>query len=327
MPKVSIIVPSYNYAKYMDERIQSLLNQTYQDFELIIVDDASTDNSVDVINKYKYDTRIKTQFFSENSGLPYKRWNDGAKMSCGDYLLFAGADDACAPTMLEKLTQSLDAHPNVGIAYCQSMKMDAKSNLIHSLKKYTNTLDKKRWSHDYLDTGENECCYMVIKNTIPNASAALMRRSLFEKLGGFDENLRLVADWMLWSKILLESDVAFIAEPLNYFRYHSGTVRSTMYKVGSHTKEWYEYIAAMEKETNIPTEYLQRAYDRVSYSWGNSILRLLVTHPKKAVEQASAVYKIASRFDPKLNNRLLSRIIKDIASLGTVTIRNRLMWR
>jgi glycosyltransferase involved in cell wall biosynthesis len=327
VPKVSIILPNYNYARYLDERIQSLLDQTFQDFELIIVDDASTDESIEVIQKYERDPRIKTKFFSENSGLPYKRWNDGALMASGDYILFAGADDACASTMLDQLVNKLDAHPNVGIAYCQSMKMDSKGKLLQSMKKYTDTLNKQRWSQDYVETGDSECCYMVIKNTIPNASSALMRRSLFEQLGGFDENLKLVADWMLWSKILLISDVAFVADPLNYFRFHSDTVRSNMYKVGSHTQEVYEYISAMQNDSNIPVEFMEKAYDRASYRLGNSVLRLLVTQPGKAIDQAKVVYKVARQFDPKLNSRLLNRILKDIVSLGMVTMRSRLMWR
>ena len=89
IPKISIVLPNYNYARYLDERIQSLLNQTYTDFELIILDDASQDNSIEVIEKYTADPRVKTKYFSENSGLTYKRWNDGADIAQGEYLLIA----------------------------------------------------------------------------------------------------------------------------------------------------------------------------------------------------------------------------------------------
>ncbi|QYO64136.1 glycosyltransferase family 2 protein [Leptolyngbya sp. 7M] len=71
MPKVSIVLPNYNYAHYLDERIQSLLNQTYKDFELIILDCASADNSIEVISKYTHDPRVKTVFYSHDNGLPY----------------------------------------------------------------------------------------------------------------------------------------------------------------------------------------------------------------------------------------------------------------
>ena len=327
MPKVSIVLPSYNYARYLDERIQSLLDQTYKDFELIIVDDASTDNSIEVIQKYETDPRVITKFFSKNSGLPYKRWNDGAEMASGDYILFAGADDSCALTMLEKLVEKLDANANVGIAYCQSMEMDSESQLVRSMKKYSDTLDKKRWSQDYVDKGTNECQYLAIKNIIPNASAAMIRRQVFNQLGGFDENLKLVADWTLWSKIMMVSDVAFVAEPLNYFRCHSGTVRSKMMKVGSHTEEIYGVISTVVKNANVPQKYSEKAYERAAYRWVNSILRLLVTQPLLALKQAKAVYNMAHQFDPKLNRRIVTRFLKDFATLGTFTIYNRLTWQ
>ena len=327
MVKVSIVVPNYNYARYLTERIQSLLNQTYQDIELIVVDDASTDHSIEIIEKYKNNPLVKTLYFSQNSGLPYKRWNDGAAMASGEYILFAGADDSCAPEMLERLVEKLDANQNVGIAYCQSMRMDSHGELVHSMKRYTNTLDRQRWNSDYIDSGKHECCYMVAKCTIPNSSAALIRRSIFDELGGFEESLHLVADWLLWSRILSISDIAFVAEPLNYFRFHPHTVRSRMYKVGAHTHETYTYISLMQKEAVVPAECIEKAYDRASYCWCNSILRLVVTHPAKALKQAQSIYQLASQYDPRLNARLRSRILKDVLSLGFFTLSNRLMWR
>lgn len=327
MVKISIILPSYNYARYLDERIQSLLNQTFQDFELIIVDDASTDNSVEVIKNYETDARVKTKFFTQNSGLPYKRWNDGAKMASGNYILFAGADDSCHPKMLERLLEKLEAHPNVGVAYCQSMQMDSEGKLVRSMKKYTDTLDKEHWSKDFVSKGTDECRYLAVKCIIPNASAALIRRQIFTEAGGFDENLKLVADWMLWSKIMVASDVAFIAEPLNYFRYHDNTVRSKMAKVGSHTQEIYGFISTIVREADIPPEYSEKAYERAAYRWVNSILRLFVTQPSIALQQAKAVYHVAVNFDPRLNRRIMLRFAKDVTTLGLFTIRSRLMWQ
>jgi len=132
LPKVSIVLPNYNYARYLDERIQSLLNQTYQDFELIILDDCSTDNSIEVIQKYLHDPRVKTKFYKENSGLPYKRWNDGADLAQGEYLLFAGADDSCDPTLIEKLVEKLDRNPSVGLGLCQSWITDSSGKITGS---------------------------------------------------------------------------------------------------------------------------------------------------------------------------------------------------
>src|SRR5690349_24094801 len=118
-PKVSVVVPNYNYARFLDLRIRSLLNQTFTDFELIIADDGSTDGSQDVIRKYTGDPRVKPVFYTKNSGLIYQRWNDGAALARGEYLIFPGSDDSAEPTLLERLVKVLDENPSVGLAYAQ----------------------------------------------------------------------------------------------------------------------------------------------------------------------------------------------------------------
>lgn len=327
MPKVSVILPNYNYARYLDERIQSLLNQTYTDFELIIVDDASTDNSLDIIDRYNHDSRIKLLFFQENSGLPYKRWNDGAELATGEYILFAGADDSCEPTLLEKLVEKLDRHPTVGIAFSQSWEMDGEGNLVRSLKIHTDDLDKQRWANDFVDKGENECCYMVIKNTIPNASAALLRRDIFERAGRFDETLRLVADWMLWGKMLMISDIAYVAEPLNYFRRHHKTVRSHSQQTGLHVMEEIRVVSYITEHLKLPQVYVEKAYNRIVHRWVNSTVRLAVTKPNMVSSRFREIHGVVSEVDPFVNQRIAKRILKDVFTLGIPTLRERTFRR
>lgn len=323
MPKVSIVLPNYNYARYLDQRIQSLLNQTYTDFELIIVDDASTDNSLEVIHKYTHDSRVKTLFFEQNSGLPYKRWNDGSDLAQGEYILFAGADDSCEPTLIEKLVEKLDHYSNVGIAYSQSMQMDSDGNIGRSLKSRTDELDKGRWAQDFVNNGRNECQYLVVKNTIPNASSVLLRRSVFEAAGKFDVNLRLVADWMLWAKMLMISDIAFVAEPLNYFRLHSTTVTSNTRRAGRHVEESYQVVSFIKNNTDLPKKSVEKAYNRLVNRWVNSVLKLLVVHPDEVFSKAKQFYAIASHQDAQINRRLLERAMRDLLTLGLLSFRER----
>ncbi|NJO77647.1 MAG: glycosyltransferase [Cyanobacteria bacterium RM1_2_2] len=323
MPKVSIVLPSYNYARYLDERIQSLLNQTYTDFELLIVDDASTDNSVEVINQYVHDSRVRTHFFEQNSGLPYKRWNDGADLAQGEYILFAGADDSCEPTLIEKLVEKLEQNPTVGIAYCQSMQMDSDGKVGRSLKNRTDELDRNRWAQDFVNNGQDECQYLVIKNTIPNASAALLRRSTFETAGQFDVNLRLVADWMLWAKMLMISDIAFVAEPLNYFRLHAMTVTSNTRKIGKHVEENYQVISFITNSVALPQKSIDKAYTRLVNRWVNSILKLAIRQPSEVMSKARMFYSIASQQDKQVNRRLFERAMKDVFTLGFLSFRER----
>ena len=306
MPKVSIVLPNYNYARYLDERIQSLFNQTYSDFELIILDDASTDNSIEVIEKYTNDPRVKTKFYSENSGLPYKRWNDGADLAQGEYLLIAGADDSCHPTLLEKLVEKLDAHPSVGLAFSQSFETDSDGNCVSSLIKWTDDLDRERWKTDFVEEGKKELQYLLFQNTIPNASSVLMRRKIFIEVGKFDVNLRLAADYLLWIQMLIVSDIAFVAEPLNYFRIHTGTVTSTTSRSGVHLEETLKVKQYLIENSgsNFLGQDIEKSWENMKEEW----FHLMVNSPKQVeLSRNLRIYKILSKVDPKIGITILLR--------------------
>jgi glycosyltransferase involved in cell wall biosynthesis len=312
MPKISIVLPNYNYARYLDERIQSLLAQTYKDFELIILDDASTDNSLEVIEKYTADSRVKTKFFTENSGLPYKRWNDGADMAQGEYLLFAGADDSCHPTLLERLVEKLDNHPNVGLAFCQSWQINSEGKRLGLMKSWTNKLDKERWSQDFVDSGKNEIQYLLFQNTIPNASAVLMRRQIFIEAGKFDTQLRLSADWLLWVNMLMISDIAFVAEPLNYFRRHENTVSSKAVKGTLYVKENYHIQKYMTTHPNLifSSPNIYKICDINADEWIHTLNMSVSNGQIIHFNDHIRIYQIASSIDSQLVQRLMRKFAR-----------------
>src|SRR5690349_8083201 len=113
-PNVSVLVPTYNYARFLDKAIQSVLRQTYKNFELIIVDDNSTDDTDQVVQKYLADERVSYHKNSSNLGLP-GNWNKCLSLAKGTYIKFLMADDEFHPTMLEKFTAILDQFPCVSI--------------------------------------------------------------------------------------------------------------------------------------------------------------------------------------------------------------------
>lgn len=309
MPKVSIIIPNYNYAKYLDERIQSLLNQTFKDFELIIIDDASTDNSLEIIRRYTSDPRIRFHFYKENSGFPYKRWNDGAELANGEFLLFAGADDNCEPTLLEELMEKMVKHPSVGLSYCQSWEIDTNGKKIRTLKFGTDRLDRERWSNDFIDKGINECFYLLFQNTIPNASAVLLRRKDFFNAGKFDESLKILADWMLWAKILFQADVAFIAQPLNYFRTHQGSVRQKFLRSGVFVEESYKVINHILENLQIPEKALERVLNKQMNMWTQ---RLFLRGVKIPFKRNIIIYRLATHLDPRVKSRFIRKFILNL---------------
>jgi hypothetical protein len=140
---------------------------------------------------------------------------------------------------LARLVDRLDRHPSVGLACCQSWVVDQDDKILFNyIKELELHNHSDRWRVDYVNSGHEECInYMFLYNTIPNASAVLLRREALLRAGGVPQNMYLCGDWMTYVKILSISDIAFVSNPLNYFRQHQGTVRNRFVKKGMPVRE------------------------------------------------------------------------------------------
>ena len=223
MPRVSVILPNYNYARYLKERVRTILGQTARDFEFIYLDDASKDESNVVMQEFGSDPRLQMRLFTENSGKVYQRWNDGAELATGDWLWFAGADDTAHPRFLERLLLLADKHPSAGLLHCRMMTIDGAGRLV-ALKWNALAEAAARMEADYFASGATEAVALTAGCHISSASAALLRRDIFQAAGKFDTRLWLAADWNLYLAMLQAGDVAFTAEPLVCYRAHTQTV-------------------------------------------------------------------------------------------------------
>src|SRR5215472_5279718 len=123
-PKVSVVVPNYNHARFLRQRLGSIVEQTYQDFELILLDDCSTDDSRTILEEYMHDARVRLEFNQTNSGNAFKQWNRGMTLAQGEYVWVAESDDYADPQLLERLVTVLDANPAVMLAYCRSWRVN-----------------------------------------------------------------------------------------------------------------------------------------------------------------------------------------------------------
>lgn len=220
---VSVIIPNYNHAPYLNQRINSVLNQTYLDFEIIILDDKSTDNSKEIIEQYRNHPKVSRIVYNEqNSGTTFKQWNKGIKLAKGDLIWFAESDDDASPFFLEELTAKFNHNPTLGIAYCDSYYMNEKSEKLQCTHIWKNErFATNRWDNDYENDGIKEVNdYLIFHNVIDNASSALFKKSAIVDAGMADESFRYVGDLYLYMNILLRSNVAYTAKPLNYFRQH-----------------------------------------------------------------------------------------------------------
>jgi glycosyltransferase involved in cell wall biosynthesis len=226
-PVVSVVVPNYNHARYLPRRLESIFAQTFSDFEVIILDDGSTDDSRTVIAEYLGHPGVRVEMSETNSGSPFAQWNRGVALARGEFVWIAESDDFAEPEFLATLLPTLRRHPNVGLVYCQSSVADEDGNG-GGVTRYGYLHDNARWTHDHGNTGPDECVgYLLWEITIPNASAVLFRRSIYLAAGGAPGDMRLCGDWMTWVRMLTRSDVQFIARPLNHFRHHRTSVSVT----------------------------------------------------------------------------------------------------
>lgn len=222
MPTVSVIVPNYNHAAFLKKRIDSILAQTYTDFELIILDDCSTDNSREIIDSYRESKgNLKIEYNLLNSGSAFKQWDKGISLAEGDFIWIAESDDYCEPDFLNTcVSKMLDPdNANVGIVVAQSIEVNEIEGT--NLPSFTNSVRfSKTFHQSYFNQGKNEISdKLVYENTIPNASAVLFKKHLYKDCKGTDKSMRLCGDWFLWIKLLLRSNIYFVSKPLNYFRF------------------------------------------------------------------------------------------------------------
>ncbi|MGA2237024.1 MAG: glycosyltransferase [Terriglobales bacterium] len=273
MPKVSIVVPNYNHARFLRRRIESVLCQTYQDFELILLDDCSTDDSRSILSKYADDPRIRMMFNEKNSGSTFKQWNKGVGMARGEYVWIAESDDYADERLLEKLVVRLDSEPSAVFSYCRSWRVSADGEISGFLDSYLTDLDTQRWTADFWADGREECQnYLVHRNTVPNASAVLFRREVYERVGGADESLVLGGDWKLWAAMALTGRIAYLGEPLNYNRFHDTSVRAESQRLGVYTAEYLE-VTRWILQRVTPSEAARRKLcEDVSSLWAPAVL-------------------------------------------------------
>lgn len=221
---VSVIVPNYNHQNFLAERMDSIINQSFQDYEIIIFDDASTDNSLAVLNKYKNHPKVSQFIINEkNSGSPFMQWKRGIELAEGDYIWIAETDDFAEKDFLEKTVAILKQNQKSGFVYSDSMVVDGEGNKLGLWSKHKNSFFKtNRWSNDYEACGRNEVLdYLFYKVTINNASAVLFRRDNLLAIN-LDKLVKYknVGDLFTYMSVSLQGNISYISLPLNNYRDH-----------------------------------------------------------------------------------------------------------
>jgi glycosyltransferase involved in cell wall biosynthesis len=280
MPKVSVIIPNYNHERFLAERMDSVLNQTYRDFEIILLDDCSTDNSRQVIQRYQDNPLVRQTIFNEqNSGSTFKQWNKGVRLAQGEYLWFAESDDCAEPSLLAELVAVLDENPRVGVAKCKSQRIDVDGNRREIIE---DILTLRDWSRSFVMDGAADCVEQLKSGiSIFNASAALVRKKAYMEAGWADETFRMSGDWMTWVRILSRSDFAYVAKVLNFMREaHANTARARFLKTynGLTFYEDLRVVRFVLENCPVDKDSAREVIEKHIQRWADFVVTLHGTH-------------------------------------------------
>lgn len=288
MVTVSVIIPNYNHAAYLDKRMKSVFDQKYVDYEVIILDDCSTDDSRSIIEKYRAHPKVSHVVLNQtNSGSTFRQWEKGIGLAQGKFIWIAESDDWCEDTLLTQLVPPLEADGRCVISYCQSYCVDRHGNI--NWVSGHNKLDDIVNGKQFVNT------YMAKTNAIFNASMAVWRREGFDHIKKDFTDYRFCGDWLFWIRLAHLGKVAINGRILNYFRKHSQDVSGSVYSSGYNFYEEIKLLHALRTEGLMDRESLRKAYkSKVKAFW-----RKRRNFPKKDRSELQAIIRRAapSRLD------------------------------
>ena len=270
LPRVSVIVPNFNYAGYIEQRLESIRRQTLPFYELIILDDASTDDSLHRIEQWLARTGTEARLVVNpvNSGNAFAQWRQGVALATGDYVWIAEADDLSDPDFLATVFPPLQAKETV-LSYCESRQIDAQGHIVAAnYHDYLAPVAPRSWQAAYTVDGRDEIrSVLAVLNTIPNVSAVLFRRAAlaevfarhFEEITGF----RKAGDWVVYLRTLAHGRIAFSPRPANRHRRHDGSVIGGSSAV-TLCQEIAEVQGLVAKEYDLDFDVRRKAADYLS---------------------------------------------------------------
>lgn len=227
-PLVSVLVPSFNHARYLAERIESIMAQSFNDFELIVIDDYSTDGSNEILKSLQQKYGFAYVQNKRNTGTPFAAWERICAMARGRYIWVCESDDVAEPEFLETAVQSLQANSKAVIFYSNSHVINDQSEIIGHTRDYFREVWKdSRWEQDFTASGKEELIRFQLRGQIvPNMSSALFVADAFRSaFRPFLKRLCLTGDWLFVGDVLEHGDVVFCHRPLSRFRKHEQTAR------------------------------------------------------------------------------------------------------
>ena len=284
---ISIIIPNYNHAPYLNQRINSILNQTYKDFEVIILDDCSTDNSRDIIEQYRNNEKVSTIIYnSANSGNTFYQWDKGIQLAKGEYVWIAESDDWCEPTLLETIITGLENNKDAALGYCQSYCVN-DDNSIRFQSNHTKL-------EEYVDGKFFLKNFILPRNPVFNASMAVWKKEAYLKMSKDYIEYRRIGDYLFWVELVNYGAVFISGKLLNYFRMHDRNVSANSFNSGT---SFIDHIPLYKKLLE------RKLIDKKDF--------------RMAMKKSYMQFRLAEKKLPKENARIIRRLFSEHAkSIG-----------
>jgi FkbM family methyltransferase len=296
-PRVSIIVPNYNHAKYLENRLNSIFNQSFQDFEVILLDDNSTDNSLELLEDYSKRPGVKLIKNSKNSGNPFKQWLLGIEHAKGELIWIAESDDYASIDFLSSILPVFDRE-DVLIAYGDISYINPDGSFNNGLAHYYDNLPDHDWKSSHIITANRAFAgSFAIKNIIPNVSGAIFRKpSLTPEEKGRLTSYTFAGDWYFYALIARGGSIAFCKDAKSNFRLNINSTSRKKFFSEDHISEH-----------NMILQDLSEIYH-------NHIDQHIID------QHVLALWQILKHSDPKFS-------ISDLSKKITITKTNRRLFR
>jgi glycosyltransferase involved in cell wall biosynthesis len=274
MPVFSVLITVYNHASWLKERIESVLQQDFQDFEVIILDNHSTDGSSAIIEQYRTHPKVTHIILNEqNTGRPVTQWKQGLDLAQGTWIWIAEGDDFADPGFLSACKKSIENNPSLGLWYCDSNILDATTNkIIRRFSDRRNGIFKTiKWDTAYCQQGIkeiNEC--LKYDCTVNNMSAAVFKKEIIAPLLTILPPYIYYADWWLCLQVCFQAEICYHPEALSTYRRHSQNFSSVETSLFQTKGEYFEILKLLYHQDKVSDKKQlinHFAYNYLSYSF------------------------------------------------------------
>src|SRR5215207_3192202 len=269
-PKVSAIIPNYNHARFLEQRIDSILAQTYKNVEILILDDCSTDGSRAVIERYceRHPDRIRAMFNDANSGNIFRQWRKGIENSTGELVWICESDDFCEPDFLNGLVKNFK-DSSVNIAFGRIQFSDEDGNMRKGLDRYRERAEPGIWDTPLTRPARRWFTGgFGINNVIANVGGCIFRRqSLPRPVWGETEKYSVLGDWSLYCHLAGGGQIAYEPSAVAYFRQHSGNTSVASFVTPGYYEEHERLMLLLRQRWGVPDETVEAFYHRVALQY------------------------------------------------------------